>query len=538
LERFISLRFSPKVRIPEAKVAAYFAENWHKALGGLLTLYQRAASLPEPDLSAWGWVRMQNWLSWAFRFAEVLKVGEEFRKWVLKVRGAAMVQAKFGELAEAIVAGRIKEGVAYKARTLAEILWPDLAMGGEKGKQGQNTLGAENALYRKERAISSASGRKALADIAQSCGLRIRMQKVGGADGYWEYVFEKAVFEQGWEVPENTLEALYDGEHSHTEGVWEAPATPLPQNGHAPMPEVHTPPPVPEKALLELPRSLSEVKKAVQKAPPAPEPAPVAAKGAPAGVGGGVPMAPLTPDEALAIALQSVRPPDPSHPTPGKNERGVEVLREALARLPKPGGILQQRGTPIEGAPHVPLPPELTEYLRAMAGTLAAEAVKAAEKGRFAEARAFWASAVKYLGHLAFFAPTREAVAAALLARAAERALEAAQDPGMREAAGLFAKAAGAVFLGKAAPSVLLGVLLETPPTEYDPDLARHYRFAAGYLVAAHWVLTGRDLKLLNGWYLPLRWKRDEAEAMLLFSLGSEKKALASAHLYLGDLPF
>ena len=292
LERFISLRFSPKVRIPEAKVAAYFAENWHKALGGLLTLYQRAASLPEPDLSAWGWVRMQDWLSWAFRFAEVLKVGEEFRKWVLKVRGAAMVQAKFGELAEAIVAGRIKEGVAYKARTLAEILWPDLAMGGEKGKQGQNTLGAENALYRKERAISSPAGRKALADIAQSCGLRIRMQKVGGADGYWEYVFEKAVFEQGWEVPENTLEALYDGAHSHTEGVWEAPATPLPQNGHAPMPEVHSPPPVPQIALTDLPASLSEGKKAVQKAPPAPEPERVAPQSEPADVGEGAPMAP------------------------------------------------------------------------------------------------------------------------------------------------------------------------------------------------------------------------------------------------------
>jgi DNA polymerase-1 len=210
LERFISLQFSPKVRIPESKVMDYFAENWHKALGGLLTLYQMAASLPEPDLSAWGWVRMQDWLSWAFRFAVVLRKLEEFQNWVIKVRGAAMEQAKFGELAKAIVAGRIKEGVAYKARTLAEILWPDLAMGGEKGKKGQNPLEAENALYRKERAISSPSGRKALADIAQSCGLRLRMQKVGGADGYWEYVFEKAAFEQGWEVPENTLEALAD----------------------------------------------------------------------------------------------------------------------------------------------------------------------------------------------------------------------------------------------------------------------------------------------------------------------------------------
>jgi DNA polymerase-1 len=236
LERFISLRFSPKVRIPESKVMEYFAENWHKALGGLLTLYQRAAPLPEPDLSAWGWVRPPEWLRWALRFVEVLKVGEEFRKWVLKVRGAAMTQAKFGELAAAIIAGRIKEGVAYKARTLAEILWPDLAMG---AKRGRSDTEAQNALYRKERAISSPSGRKALADIAQSCGLRLQMQKVTGADGstYWEYVFEKAAFEQEWDVPENTLEALEEA--LPTPQTMAMVSAPLRQNEPVPIPEVH-----------------------------------------------------------------------------------------------------------------------------------------------------------------------------------------------------------------------------------------------------------------------------------------------------------
>jgi hypothetical protein len=558
LERFISLRFSPKVRIPESKVMEYFAENWHKALGGLLTLYQRAASLPEPDLSAWGWVRPPEWLRWAFRFAEVLKVGEEFREWVLKVRGAAMTQAKFGELAAAIIAGRIKEGVAYKARTLAEILWPDLAMGGK----GQSGVGAQDPLYGKERSISSPSGRKALADIAQSCGLRLRMQKVKVADGStpWEYVFEKAAFEQGWEVPENTLEALCDGVHGPLEGVGEAPAEPLPKNGQAPIPEVPTPPPVPQIAppapepvpmaaksspapkntLLDLPRSLSEVKQAVRKAPPVPEPAAVAGQDAPAAVGDGVPMAPLPPNKALAIALQAARTPDPSLPMPEKNERGMAVLREALTRLPKPGGLLRQRGTPIEGAPPVPLPPELTEYLRAMAGTLAAEGAMAAEKGRGGEAGALWAAAGEYLVHLAFFDPTREVIAALFLARAADRALVAAQSATqMGEVAGLLAKVAEAVFFGKAAPDVLLEVLLEAPyPTEYDPCLAPSYREAAGCLVAAHWVLTGGDPKRLNRWFLPGRWERDDAEAMLLFSLGSEKKAVADAHLYLGDLPF
>ncbi len=251
LERFISLRFRPKVKIPQAKVDAYFAENWHKALGGLLTLYQMAASLPEPDLSAWGWVRMQDWLSWAFRFAEVLRVKDDFQRWVIKVRGAAMMQAKYGELAEAIVTGRIKEGEAYNAQTLAEAIWPDLVTEGKSGGLGQGPDGGQNALYRKVRAISHPAGRKALADIAQSCGLSLRMQKVVGADGspYWEYVFERPTFEQGWDVPENTLAAL------------EA-AIPLPQDGPMPTPEVHPP-------------------------TPAPEPEPVAAEGSPADVGGG-----------------------------------------------------------------------------------------------------------------------------------------------------------------------------------------------------------------------------------------------------------
>jgi DNA polymerase-1 len=266
LERFISLRFSPKVRNPESQVENYFAENWHIALGGLLTLYQSAAALPEPDLSAWGWVRMQDSLIWAFRFAEVLKAKEELQTWVLEVRGAAMMQAKFGELAEAIIKGRIKEGAVYTARTLAEILWPDLAMGGTNGMDG-----GKNALYRKKHAISSPAGRKALADIALSCGLRVRMQKVAGEGGKprWEYVFEPATFEQGWDVPENTLAALCEVPHGHPEGVWDSPAEPIPQNGHAPVPEVHGEGEAPQIA---------------------PEPAPVAAKGSPAEVGLELPL--------------------------------------------------------------------------------------------------------------------------------------------------------------------------------------------------------------------------------------------------------
>jgi len=251
-------------------------------------------------------------------------------------------------------------------------------------------------------------------------------------------------------------------------------------------------------------------------------------------------MAPLPPEKAVDMAVQAAHFPDPSLPTPEENERAIAGLREELARLPKPVGLLRQRGTPIEGWGHAAAPPELTEYLRAMAGALAAEAALAAEKGRGGEAGWLWASAGEYLVHLTAFEPTREAIAAVFLARAADRALVAAQSATqMGETAALLAKAAEAVFLGKAAPSVLLGVLLEAPyPTEYDPCLAPHYRAAAGYLVAAHWVLTGGDPKRLTEWVWPGRWEREDAEAILYFSLGSEKRGVASAHLYLGDLPF
>jgi hypothetical protein len=245
------------------------------------------------------------------------------------------------------------------------------------------------------------------------------------------------------------------------------------------------------------------------------------------------------PEKPMAIAVQSPPPLAFSLPPLNETERVVAELREPLARLPKPEGILRQRGRPIEGWVQARVSPELTEYLRALASTLAAEAVKAAEKGRPAEAGWLWACAGVCLWRLIALTPTREAIAALFLSEAAGEALYAAEDPGMQEAAGGLAKVAEAVFFGKAAPDVLLRVLLETPlPTEYDPVLAAHYRKAVGYLVAAYWMLTGRDPNLLNKWLWAGQCERDEAEAMLLFSLGSEKKMWAAAHLFLGDLPF
>jgi cell pole-organizing protein PopZ len=376
-------------------------------------------------------------------------------------------------------------------------------------------------------ALKSEAVRADLIAMARDMGYNLRIEKKrekGEKKDKYRFIFSRLEIPQESDRLRAILKKL--GIKPNWDTDWDgdaAPMTePLPQNGHAPMPEVHTPTPAP------------------QIAHPAPDPAPMAAKGTPAEVGGGVPMAAPAPEKPMAIAVQSAQKPTPKNPTPEQNERAIAELRETLNRLPKPEGILQQKGALIEGVHYAPAPPELTEYLRAMAGALAAEAVMAAEKGRFAEAGWLWASAGEYLVHLTAFEPTREVIAALFLARACAWAYLAAQGtPEMREAAGLFAKLAGAVFFGKAAPDVLLEVLLRTPaPREADPCLAPHYREAGGYLVAAHWVLTGKDPKLLSEWIWPGRWKRDDVEAMLLFSLGSEKKSVAGAHLYLGDLPF
>jgi len=500
---------------------------WRRALAGAIKLYQQAAKLPPPPKNLLPELRFRDWLSWAYRYAQVLGVVKEFLAYVRKSKIAAHKGEKFEFLIDALSSPKFDPQKEYTITELKELADPG----------GTNLRGVENA-------VSTEGARDAIITLANSMGylLRIERKRAKGENKpKLRFIFTPMQVD-GSDRLRELLRSR--GIEPDWEGDWDGdvalPATPLPQNGHAPTPEVHTPPPAPPNLPIPLPASLSEVKQAVRKAPPAPEPAPMAAKGAPAEVGDGVPMAPLPPEKAVAIAVQAAQKTDPAHPTPEKHARAIAELREALTRLPKPGGLLRQRGTPIEGAPPVPLPPELTEYLRAMAGALAAEAAMAAEKGRFSEAAVHWAWAAEHLVHLIAFEPTREAIAALFLARAADRALVAAQSATqMGETAALLAKAAEAVFLGKAAPSVLLGVLLEAPyPTEYDPCLAPHYRAAAGYLVAAHWVLTGGDPKRLTEWVWPGRWEREDAEAILYFSLGSEKKAVASAHLYLGDRPF
>lgn len=516
LDRFFFIHFERKGAPRGHSLLEYISENHERARAGLIALFRKASKIPPPDFVL-DEVRFPDWAKWAYRYAAALGVSTQFERYVRHANLEAMRASRFGFFVDFFTGENVKEGHPYR---LADIYTQ--VYGSHPDASGE--------LAKLNGALRGLAAKKDIEAIAQVAGYRVRFEKQTTDKGKGRQslvmLFEREPQTTPAEVRE-AIERRKQGLRAEVGALW---AEPLPQNGHAPTPEVHTPPPVAQIALTDIPGSLSEVKKAVRKAP----------QSAPAEVGDGYPMAPPPPEKAGAIAEQPAPTPAPPTPEEAENERAIAGLREELARLPKPEGLLRQRGTPIEGVVYAVAPPELTEYFRAMAGVYAAEAVLEAEKGRYIKAAVRWAWAAEYLVHLTAFEPTREAIAAVFLARAADRALVAAQSATqMGEAAGLFAKAAAAVFFGKAAPSVLLEALLEAPyPTEYDPCLAPSYRDAVGYLVAAHWVLTGRDPKNLTDWLWAGRWERDDAEAMLYFSLGREKKGRASAHLYLGDLPF
>jgi hypothetical protein len=475
---------------------------WRRALAGAIKLYQQAAKLPPPPKNLLPEVRFRDWLSWAYRYAQVLGVADQFVAYVRKSKIAAHKGERFEFLIDALSSPKFDPQKEYTITELIELADP----------VGANLRGVANA-------VSTEGARDAIVALANSMGylLRIERKRAKGENKpKLRFIFTPMQVD-GSDRLRELLQSV--GIEPDWGGDWDGEAAPSAEPGHTPMPEVQPPTPAP------------------QMAPPVPEPAPVAAQSAPAEVGGGVPTAPPSPEKPVAIAVQSA--PSPAPLTPEEIEREIERLREALMRLPKPGGILRQRSAPIEGVHYAPAPPEVTEYLRALVCAHATEAAEACGSGRVWEAGHRWGVAAGFLTILTAFDPTREAIAAALLARAGRCGLWAAQDAGLRGPAVQLAKAAELVFFGEAPPDAILEVLLETPyPTEYDPCLADHYREAAGCLVAAHWVLTGGDPKRLAGWFWPGRWDCEAVEEMLSFSLGHEKMWQACAHLYLGDLPF
>lgn len=488
---------------------------WRRALAGAIKLYQQAAKLPPPPKNLLPEVRFRDWLSWAYRYAQVLGVADQFVAYVRKSKIAAHKGERFEFLIDALSSPKFDPQKEYTITELIELADP----------VGANLRGVANA-------VSTEGARDAIVALANSMGylLRIERKRAKGENKpKLRFIFTPMQVD-GSDRLRGLLQSV--GIDPDWEGDWDGEVAPPSENGHAPTPEVHTPPPAPEKAPIPLPVSLSEVKKAVQKAAPPPEPVRGAAQSAPAEVGGGVPMASPPPEKPVAIAVQAAHFPDPSLPTPEENERAIAGLREELARLPKPEGLLRQRGTPIEGWGWALAPLELTEYLRALAFFCATEASRTSV---IREIQALWGRAGEYLWDLTAFEPTREAIGGMFLARASYLSLEAATDPNMREAAVDLAGAAHNVFFRVRPPEVLLEILLATPPPSvYDPCKVPHYRMAVCYMIAAHWVLTGRPPEALTDWIFGWRCDPKDAEALLRRTLGRQKMGRACAHLYLG----
>ncbi len=486
----------------EGDILDFCRELWRLALAGAIKLYQQAAKLPPPPKNLLPEVRFRDWLSWAYRYAQVLGVADQFVAYVRKSKIAAHKGEKFEFLIDALSSPKFDPQKEYTITELIELADP----------VGTNLRGVANA-------VSTEGARDAIVTLAHSMGylLRIERKRAKGENKpKLRFIFTPMQVD-GSDRLRELLQSV--GIEPDWEGDWDGEGAAPTEPGPMPTPEVHPPTPAP------------------QIAPPAPEPLPIAAK-APADGGDGDPTAPPPPEKPVAIAVQSAQSTYPPLPTPEKeeNERAIAALREALTRLPKPGGILRQRGAPIGEWVYTLTPPELIEYLRAMAFFCATEANRTSE---IREMQSHWWWAGKYLWDLKTFDPTREAIAGMFLARAAYLSLEAATDPNMREAAVWLAGAAHNVFFGLRPPEVLLEILLATPPpSEYDPCKVPSYRRAVCYMIAAHWILTGRPPEALTDWVLGWRCEPSDAEGLLLLSLGRQKMGQACAHLYLGELPF
>jgi len=277
LDRLFFIHFEKKGGTRGHDLLEYIRENHERARAGLIALFRKASKIPPPDFVL-DEARYPDWAKWAYRYAAVLGVGKQFERYVRHANLEAMRASRFGFFVDFFTSENVKEGHPYRlADIYTQVYGPHPDAKGELDK-----------LYG---ALRGLAAKKDIEAIAQAAGYRVRFErqttnKSKGREGL-VMLFER----EPQTTPAEVREAMERRKQELRAEVGALPATPLPQNGHAPTPEVHTPPPAPQIALTDLPDTLSEVKQAVRKAPPAPAPAPVAAKSAPADVGDGVPMA-------------------------------------------------------------------------------------------------------------------------------------------------------------------------------------------------------------------------------------------------------
>jgi len=112
---------------------------WRRALAGAIKLYQQAAKHKSPPNTLLPEIRFRDWLSWAYRYAQVLGVENEFVAYVAKSKRAAHRGDKYEFLLDAISHPNFDPQKMYLITELFELAAPI----SDETKRLQHSLGRE-----------------------------------------------------------------------------------------------------------------------------------------------------------------------------------------------------------------------------------------------------------------------------------------------------------------------------------------------------------------------------------------------------------
>jgi hypothetical protein len=240
LDRFFFIHFEKKGGTRGHDLLEYIRENHERARAGLIALFRKASKIPPPDFVL-DEGRFPDWARWAYRYAVVLGVSKQFERYVRHANLEAMRASRFGFFVDFFTSENVKEGHPYRLADIYTQVYgphPD----------------AEGELARLHGALRGLAARKDIEAIAQAAGFRVRFEKQTTDKGKSRQSLVMLFEREPQTTPAEVREAMERRKRELRAEVAALWAEPFPQNGHAPMPEVHTPTPAPENALLELPQ--------------------------------------------------------------------------------------------------------------------------------------------------------------------------------------------------------------------------------------------------------------------------------------------
>ncbi len=144
----------------EDEIEDFCKKLWRRALAGAIKLYQQAAKLPPPPKNILPEIRFRRWVSWAYRYAQILGVADKFVAYVRKSKIAAHKGEKFEFLIDALSNPNFNPNKEYTIGELIELADP----------AGTNLQGIGQSLNRE-------SVRDTIITLALSMGYLLRIEK-------------------------------------------------------------------------------------------------------------------------------------------------------------------------------------------------------------------------------------------------------------------------------------------------------------------------------------------------------------------------